>query len=301
MAADLPALHKAAREGRIDDVKALLAAGASVDERDPSTGATALCVAAASGQNEVVKLLLSLGADVNAESKDGDTALMWAAQSPQSPILKLLLEKGAKVNARNKIGRTALLFALGAEDIRNTTDLLENGADPNIALAAAHGTTPLIAVAAIPGPAGLALVRVLLEHGADVTPKTTDEGISALFSAAYAGRSDMVELLLSKGANVNDKNFAGSTALMVAAMGTGLAYLESANTGTVGDEEVVTRLRASTPLYVDTIKVLLKHGADINLRNNGGWTALTGAEIMAARLPERKAVVQLLKSAGAKK
>jgi ankyrin repeat protein len=292
--AAIPPLHKAAGEGRIDDIKALLAAGASVDERDPSTGATPLTVAAAFGQTDVVKLLLFRGANVNAQAKDGNTALIWAAQTPQSPILRMLLEKGANVNVRNEEGRTALFLAL--EDIDNTTDLLKHGADPNVSLAAAQGVTPLIAATSIPGPAGLAVVNVLLQHGADLTPRTTDEGNSALFSAAYVGRSDIVELLLSKGAKINDKNVRGNTALMSAASGTGFAVMD--NPSAAPDRPNWDKVRASTPLYVDTIKVLLKHGADINQKNDLGWTALTFAELTARSVPDRKVIVQLLRSAG---
>jgi uncharacterized protein len=300
-AAQLPSLHKAAGEGRTDDVKSLLSKGADVNARDAGTGSTPLHVAAAFNQTEVVKLLLAAGANVNvraaAQATNDVTPLMWAAQTPRSAILGLLLDKGADVGGQDSDGRTALFYALGAADIQNITALLEHRANPNTRIKAG-GMTPLITAVFI-GPAAEAIIKVLFQHGADIKAKTLDEGNSALISAAYVGRSDLVELLLSSGASVNDTNLSGSTALMDAAMGLGVATMARSDSG-VPEPQDRSRVAASTQLYVDTIRVLLKHGADLNLKNKAGATALAAAEFTTSNFPGRDVIVQLLKSAGAK-
>jgi ankyrin repeat protein len=77
--ADTGALHFAAGGARLDLVRLLLAAGADVNRRDPSTGRTPLHAAVAAGPSgdapEIVRVLLKAGADVNATTHDGASAL----------------------------------------------------------------------------------------------------------------------------------------------------------------------------------------------------------------------------------
>lgn len=78
---DSGALHAAATAGRAEVVTVLLAAGASVDRRDPDTGRTPLHAAVAAGPDPgagaaaVVRELLAAGADVNATTSDGASPL----------------------------------------------------------------------------------------------------------------------------------------------------------------------------------------------------------------------------------
>jgi ankyrin repeat protein len=68
--------------------------------------------ASASGQLEIVQLLLAHGADVNAQQEGGFVPLHNAAQNGQLEMVRLFLDKGADVNAANKDGLTALHYAL---------------------------------------------------------------------------------------------------------------------------------------------------------------------------------------------
>ena len=71
----------------------------------------ALRNAALDGKAETVKLVLQMGADVNARDKNGDTFLHRATERERGKAIKVLLEVGADVNARNNKGRTPLLIA----------------------------------------------------------------------------------------------------------------------------------------------------------------------------------------------
>lgn len=88
-------------------LEALLAKGAEVNQ----TGWTALHYAAASGNNDIVQLLLEHFAYIDAESPNKTTPIMMAARSGHILTVKLLLEEGADATLKNDAGMTAIDFA----------------------------------------------------------------------------------------------------------------------------------------------------------------------------------------------
>jgi ankyrin repeat protein len=60
---------------------------------------------------EAVRVLLELGADVNATNEGGNTALHAAASARSNPVIQLLADKGARLEAKNKRGQTPLALA----------------------------------------------------------------------------------------------------------------------------------------------------------------------------------------------
>ncbi len=97
---------------RTDSVRALLDAGAQVDEAD-GDGITVLEWAAISNRVEMARLLIKRGADVNHVDKKGMTPLLYAASIDfgNSAMVDLLLQSGASTSARTKEGLTALDLA----------------------------------------------------------------------------------------------------------------------------------------------------------------------------------------------
>ena len=92
-------IHDAAARGDLAEVTRLLDGGVDV-KAVTENGDTPLHYAALSGNAELVKLLLEKGADANAKESSGWTPLLAAAQNGQVDVCKLLLEKGAEVNAK---------------------------------------------------------------------------------------------------------------------------------------------------------------------------------------------------------
>ncbi len=206
----------------------LIKQGADPNKRNDA-GATALIWAAL--DLEKTKVLVAHGADVNARSADARTPLMVAAGRPGgAPIVKLLLAHGANPNPTSNPGAESspLLEASLAGDAETMQALLDRGAAlkdlGGFALANAAGadctkcvdllvarnldatqyTIALQQVAVLDNPN---LVRLMLEHGADVNaPDPT--GRTALM---YAAVSDLlpveqVKMLLEKKADVNVKS-----------------------------------------------------------------------------------------------
>ena len=96
-------LAKAAENGQVQVLEALLAAGADVG--------TLLREAIAKGQVEVVRVLLAAGIDVNAKDDNGRTLLHVVSWNGQVEFVKSLIATGADVNAKISFGRTSLHFA----------------------------------------------------------------------------------------------------------------------------------------------------------------------------------------------
>lgn len=100
----------AARYGRKQAAKELLAAGSDVDKTN-KYGNTALSFAARFGHTEMVKDLLDCGANVNLPNNIGNTPLLRASHFGHSSVVRKLIAAKANVNGRNKAGQSALSLA----------------------------------------------------------------------------------------------------------------------------------------------------------------------------------------------
>lgn len=127
------ALSEIEEGGPVDIVKALITAGADVNAWDvnnsykPLHGAVTL---------ECVRILLENGADPNCRSDCGETPLINAVEEGEYEIVELLLQYGGSKTI-NELGgmaaRTALGYAVDLLDVKMVELLLNNGADPNSA------------------------------------------------------------------------------------------------------------------------------------------------------------------------
>lgn len=104
--------------------------------------------------------------DVNGRDAKGTTVLMYAALYGSEEILKLLVERGADVNAAGQAGATALMTAIA--DLGKVRLLVEKGAD--VSAKSAAGNTPLMLASRLPG--GSAVVQYLLGKGAAASAGT---------------------------------------------------------------------------------------------------------------------------------
>jgi ankyrin repeat protein len=178
--------------------------------------------ASRSGLTDVVALLMTRGADVNAaEASHGQTALMWAVSQRHPDVVRELLKRGASVHARsatwNQVvntltngsgqdssgvrderqgGFTPLLFAARDGDVESARLLLRAGADVNDL--APSGTSALVvAVHSRNAP----VAHMLLESGANAN--VSGAGYTALHAAILTGDVSLVNALLARGADPN--------------------------------------------------------------------------------------------------
>lgn len=255
---EMTALLYAARDGRFEIARALIASNANVNQVE-ANGVSPLIEAIANNHLDVARLLLDHDADANAMDWWGRTPL-WTAVDLRDlevnktddngvdrpaalQLIRALLDRGANVNARTKevpplrrwlmpisdiswvdfTGQTAFLRAALSADLAVMHLLLDKGADPNLATFA--GTTPMMAAAGVNWVGG----------------QTYSESKQFL---------EAVDLCLAHGADVNAVNSMGITALIGAA-----------NRGSD-----------------DIIDLLVKRGASLDIKDKQGRTPLVWAK-----------------------
>jgi uncharacterized protein len=163
-----------------------------------SLDASKVADAAMAADPAAVRALITAGEDVNAAQGDGMTALHWAARHGDGDLVKMLLSAGANVRATTRLGNyTPLLMASQAGQAAAIEALVAAGAD--LKGTTATGVTPLM-LAAASGQADA--VKALLAHGADVNATESTRGETALMFAAANRRVDAVRLLIAAKADV---------------------------------------------------------------------------------------------------
>jgi ankyrin repeat protein len=292
------ALHWASYRDNLDAADLLIRAGARVDAAN-DLGATPLWIASRNGSAVMVRRLLQAGAHPNVALLLGETPLMAASHSGNPDVVAQLIEKGASVNARGARGQTALMWAVSEQHPGVVQVLLSHGADiqarsdvlSQMMAAPPHGKpeynrmipfggeTALVFAARV---GDLASAKLLLAAGANVNDKDA-WGVSAMVLAAHSGFTEMVAYLLDQGADAN-------------AIGPGFTALH---------EAIMRR-------DVTMVKALLDHGANPNTplqtwtperRSSADFNfapAIVGATPfwLAARFAEPE-VMRLLASRGA--
>jgi ankyrin len=239
---------------------------------------TPLMFAARSGDLESATLLVAAGADVNDVDAWGVSVVALATHSGFTDLVTFLLEKGADPNAA-KAGFAPLHEAIMRRDERLVRTLLAHGANPNLPLkdwtptrrqsSDYHfepelvGATPFWLAARFTQPA---VMKLLVERGAD--PK-------------FIHKSDRI--VDGRGGKAYDHQYQSTTALMAAVgMGGG------------GAAWVPVERAQREALALETVKLGVEYGIDVNAANVDGRTALDAAkalkfERVAAYLIERGA------------
>ena len=224
------ALSAAAGEDNLDLVRYLLSIGA-----DSNDSAAILLAVEKRASIEIVRTLLTARLDVYkcVGKKYGGAALQRAIRNKDIERVKVLLDAGVDVNSyvsKGNHGETAFGTAVTEvkdDDLDLVRLLLAAGADPSsIAVASPKQTALILTIST--GP--LSLIRLLIEAGALVNaPAVGGLRRTALQAAVEAGDLKLIQLLLSAGADVNaaPAPYGGVTALQAAAI---KGYITVANT-----------------------------------------------------------------------
>jgi len=230
-----------------------------------------------SGDADALNKLLGAAADPN-DSLHDYSALMAAALNGSADEMKILIDHGATVNYQNRNGLTALWLA--APDISKIKLLLDNGADAGHLIG---GYGILAKLAGIPGT--LPVIQMLVSKGADMKKSAPDNTL--VYNAAATGDTALLGFFLSHGLLANDTTAFGDypicNALTFCQFATLKMLVENgANVNTQPSTLIsFPALVGLTPLMIAALNrvkepffYLLDHGADPNLKNKKGYTAM---------------------------
>jgi ankyrin repeat protein len=273
-------LWLASVNGNAPIVAALIAAGADPNEKLP-LGRTPLMLASRTGDVDTVKVLLDHGADVNAkETLRGTTALMWAADEGHATAIQLLIQRGADIKAKSDMAERGRGPALG-----KSNDPRKAVAAQGAALAAGNALdlSQLSALRGDPngiggaGRGGAAAGQAAAggrggrggagRGGAAGADQGADQQDDA-FVAAFGGRNRQVV-----------KDGGALTALIYAARANDLDSVKvlldaGADVNQTSGYGWSPLLVATQNRYYKLGEYLISRGADVNLPNKGGWTPL---------------------------
>lgn len=248
-----PLLNGAMRHYILAYAEVLVKAGANINERDSKYGRTAFLTAAAENENpDMLTEFARLGADIHARDSSGLTALMNVGNFGNAPgVIRRLVELGVDVNATTEAGKTALMYAAIDCHSDAVATLIELGAD--VGSRDQDGRNALLNATVESSYSSLfiKIASSLVKAGANIN-ETDNFGKSALSYAAESNALDAMEALIKEGADAGIRLENGRTVLM----------------------QSLNHWREFSRECMDCI---LGTGVDVNARDNEGKTALIWA------------------------
>ncbi|MBN1974628.1 MAG: ankyrin repeat domain-containing protein [Sedimentisphaerales bacterium] len=283
-------LNCAGLSGKIEVVKYYLDRGSDID-KDLSNGFTLLHLAIRTGHTELAEYLIDKGANLTLQTNEKMTPIMLAVTHNRKEIEEMLIKKGIKRDVFTETIRG---------DIQAVMNYLAE--DPNL-INQYRGNFSLLHWAAYKGHYDLA--KILIETGADV--EGHKEYAPPLFWAVRYNRPDIAKLLIDNGADINAQNTNGQTVLFNSARVEITRFLleNGANPGIIDKKgNAPLHPTGSKNMHIEAIrtiidfnefpnfpqpesviqeavneqlgvvKLLIEYGANPNLKNNAGKTAL---------------------------
>ncbi len=223
---------------------------------------TPIFYAARESAIETGRTLIDAGADLNVADPDGATALVIAIINAQYEFAQMLIAAGADTNIVDETGMGPLYAAIDMHRLavghgrpnpiqRGTVDavdviesLLAAGADPNAKLS-----------------------KNIIQRQHTFGDFTLAEGATPLLRAAKSGEDEVVQMLLDAGADLHHTMPNGSNAMMYAA---GLGWRDGSPAAPSFDQGTAQEA-------VNTLRILIERGLDLNAQNEDGNTALHAA------------------------
>ena len=197
------AIRDAAARGQFEELRRLLATteGRGAIDAANAAGETALLLAVEQGHDEAAEVLVTAGADINAQAANRDTPWLLAGASGRTAMLRKMLATGrVDYSTRNRFGGDALIPAADRGHV-DTVRLLLSESKIDVNHVNNLGWTALLEAVILGdgGPRHTEIVRLLVGHGANVNLADND-GVTPLTHAKRRRYNAMIAILESAGA-----------------------------------------------------------------------------------------------------
>ena len=263
---------------------------------------TPLCVAAAYGNLEILNCLVENGADINAATNyaPDHTPLMFAVQESHIDAVNYLLDQGADVNLQQESGYTALHFAAANGYFNALKCLIKHGADVNAR--DKNNRTPLMLACESVNKKAIdsiyekyldqaakcyfKFLKREMKNGADVDAQDENDGTPLMWACESVNKKAIDSIyekyadqaakcyfkalkhLMKNGADVDAQDENNDTPLMLACESVNKKAIDSVYKNSGHD------VTSSAYNYFDAVSLLIDQGADVDLQDNSGYSAL---------------------------
>lgn len=319
------AIHKAVKKGDATKLNNIIQTKVkeqqrySIDVIDPSGNTPLTLACTKKAPLEIIKMLISTGANVNFSNKDGDTPLTLACTGVDSSVevIEYLLKQGANINHANKKGYTALAIACSVKSLPIIKCLIQ--ADASMHSLDNDGNSPLhLASLHLASsklfknpPISIDIIKVLVEAGADPNQKNKT-GRTPLFHVCEANHAEGIAFLLPLTKELNAV-ISNKTLLMRAAFQGNLPvvrqlleYGADVNFQSRETENMTALMLAcdwNGCRNTSIVDLLIEAGADVNLLDRRNQNALHKAcdareELYNGKMEVNMAIVRGLVNAG---
>ncbi len=330
------ALIDAAWQNDVDEATALIDSGADVNFND-ATKQSAYLIATSEGYDELLELTFLHGADVTSLDSFNGTGLIRSAERGHANVVGRLLQADVDVDHVNRLGWTALheaiILGTGAERYIDTVRVLVAGGADLVLPSASDNISPLEHAESRDQTVVVTTLRKALEAA------SVDDADAAVLAAADDGDADRLALALRAGGNIEARDSALRTPLLLAVTGDHLEaarllvalgadadaldgqhdtpWLVTGVTGSVAMAEVLLAgfpepdltilnrfggtalIPAADRGHVDYVRRVVGTDVDIDHVNDLGWTALLEAVILGDGSQRYQEIVTILLEAGA--
>ena len=279
-------LYRAIEDGNEPMLRSILdsVTNVDVDALHPSYGSTPLCMACESDNEPVARTLLAFSADVDKASMDGNSPLAKALLAGNENIVDALFAHNTKIDADDTEGQTQLHRACKSSNLELVRALIARGA--SIDQPSKEGGTPLHIACSKSSETDQHIVEALLASGATLCV-TDRKGMTPLHEACYHGGKEcsddendeddatVVNALLTHHTKALIRNRAASPAEYKPNLWTVKSLIEASDRhGRTALHFAVDRLSISYGYEKANIQCLIENGADMNVRDQYGSTAL---------------------------
>jgi ankyrin repeat protein len=225
----------------------------------------------------IVKMLIESGSNLDIQDYYGKTALMLSVEYGNYDICKMLIESGSNINICDLEKRSSLMIACEYFHENIIQLLLENGANPD--LSTDDGKTALLFVTEKESEEMVSLILSYSRNKKELINKHYEENRNPLTMSQFHQKNNILKIFIDNGADVNVKNIYGFTPLIQACLQRDLEIvLKLIQTGVdinmKSDSGLNSLMTASINGNEDIVKTLIDKHADVYTINDFGYTPL---------------------------